>query len=83
MALRARTFTVDDLVVPADEADELWGITYTGFDTVNVYDGSDNTGKLIFAGGAAPVTFSFEEGVAAEGGLFVDVTGTGAGTLFV
>lgn len=83
MALRARTFTEDNAVVPADEADELWGITYLGFTGVNVYNGSDNTGTLIFAGGAAPVTFAFEEGVAAEGGLFVDVSGTGSGTLFV
>lgn len=83
MALRARPFTVDDALIAADEADELWGITYTGYTAVSVYEGADNTGTLLFAGGAGPATFAFQTGVSAHGGIYVDVTGSGSGSLFI
>lgn len=83
MAARARSFTGSSVIAAADEADVVWGIAYTGFTSVVVYDGHDATGKIVAAGAAGPATIMLNFPVDCENGIYVATAGTGSGSVFV
>lgn len=83
MGARAKSFTASGILLTPDQADDVWGVAYTGFTAVTVYDGQDATGKVLIAGGAGPVTIVLNYQATAEGGVYVAVTGTGKGSLLV
>ena len=58
------------------------GLSFRGFTSVSVYNGTDNTGELvIFA--PAPGTYSLSYELYCEHGCYVEVAGTGKGTLWL
>jgi hypothetical protein len=69
------------IVVP-QQPQRVVGFAYTGFTQVVLYNGSDNTGDVLAVGGGAG-TYSFSYEVNANRGLYVGVTGTGAGTVWL
>lgn len=66
-----------------DVDSDFHGITYTGFTSVNVYNGTDSSGTLVFAGGAAPVATVFQDAIRCDLGIYVSIAGTGHGAVFV
>lgn len=58
------------------------GFGYAGFTKVVLYNGTDNTGDVVAVGGAAG-TYSFSYEVNCQKGLYVEVTGTGSGTVWL
>lgn len=83
MSARARAFTASVALVAADESVEIVGLSYKGFTSVNVYDGTDNTGALVLAAGAAPQTVSLNTPVICEKGVYVEIAGTGKGSIYI
>lgn len=83
MASRVEPFTSSGLLLDADQADEVIGVVYTGFDSVTVFDGTDNTGKVVLAGGTGPQSILANEAIECEAGVYVEVAGTGQGSLLV
>jgi hypothetical protein len=69
------------IAVPA-MPQRIAGFAYTGFTKVVAYNGTDNTGDVVFVGGAAG-TYSFSYEVQCSKGLYVEVTGTGSGTVWL
>lgn len=67
--------------VPA-MAMRVTGFAYNGFTKVVAYNGTDNTGAVVFVGGGAG-TYPFSYEVNCNKGLYVEVTGTGSGTVWV
>lgn len=64
------------------QAQYVVGFAYTGFTAVVLYNGSDNTGDVLAVGGAAG-TYSFSYELNANKGLYIGVTGTGKGTVWL
>jgi hypothetical protein len=60
----------------------LTGFSWTGFTAVKLYSGTDNTGTLVALGGAA-ATIPFSCVLEFPNGLFVEVTGSGKGSVWV
>lgn len=58
------------------------GFAYTGFTAVVLYNGSDATGDVLAVGGGAG-TYSLSYEVYANRGLYIAVTGTGKGTVWL
>lgn len=83
MGARAKPFTASGILQTPDQADDVWGVAYTGFTSVTVYDGQDATGKVIIAGGAGPATIVLNYQATTEAGIYVAVAGTGKGSLLV
>lgn len=73
--------TGGNVPVPA-QPQRVVGFAYTGFTAVKAYNGTDNTGDVVFVGGAAG-TYSFSYEVNCQKGLYVEVTGTGSGTVWL
>lgn len=69
------------IAVPA-EAQRFVGFAYDGFTKVVAYNGTDNTGDIAFVGGGAG-TYGFNHEVNCSKGLYVEVTGTGSGTVWL
>lgn len=67
--------------VPA-QAQRFVGFAYNGFTKVVAYNGVDNTGDVVFVGGG-PGTYSMSYEVNCNKGLYVEVTGTGSGTVWL
>lgn len=82
MAMRTRPFTATGQVIAADEADAVKGLVFTGFTAVTVYDGVDATGNVVLAA-TAPGSYSYNEGVFCEKGVYVVVAGVGKGSILV
>lgn len=82
MAMRTRPFTAGGLILAADEANAVKGLVFTGFTAVTIYDGTSAAGNLVLAA-TAPGTYSYNEGVTCEAGVFVVVAGTGKGSILV
>lgn len=82
MAMRTRPFTAGGQIIAADEADSIKGVVFTGFTAVTVYDGTDATGNVVLAA-TAPGTYSYNEAVFCEKGVFVVVAGSGKGSILV
>jgi hypothetical protein len=58
------------------------GLAYDGFTKVVAYNGVDNTGDIVFVGGG-PGTYGFNYEVNCQKGLYIEVTGTGSGTVWL
>lgn len=69
------------IAVPA-MPQRLTGFAYDGFTKVVAYNGTDNTGDIVFVGGAAG-TYALNYEVNCQKGLYIEVTGTGAGTVWL
>jgi hypothetical protein len=67
--------------VPA-QAQRAVGFAFTGFTTVTLFNGTDNTGDVV-AVGTAPGTYSWNYEVNFNKGLYVEVAGTGTGTVWL
>lgn len=64
------------------EAQRIAGVAYVGFTKVVAYNGTDNTGDVVFVGGG-PGTYSWSYELNCNKGLYVEVTGTGSGTIWL
>lgn len=58
------------------------GFAYTGFTKVVFYNGTDNTGDVVAVGGAAGL-YSWNYELNCQKGLYVEVTGSGSGTVWL
>jgi hypothetical protein len=67
--------------IPA-QGQQIAGFAYTGFTKVIAYNGIDNSGDVVFVGGGAGV-YSWQHPVNCQKGLYVEVTGTGSGTVWL
>lgn len=83
MAARTRKFTASEILLAADPANEISGLAYKGFTSVTVYNGTDNTGTVVFAGGAAPQTILANGPIRCEAGVYIEAAGTGSGSVHV
>lgn len=60
----------------------LCGLAFKGFTAVTVYNGHDNTGDpVVVATAAGTVALSYE--INCANGVYVEVTGTGSGTVWL
>jgi len=62
--------------------EELMGFAFKGFTSVTVYDGTDASGKVV-AYGPGPGTFSWNEPIRFDVGVYVGTAGAGSGSLWV
>lgn len=70
-----------NVTVPA-QAQRFVGVAFQGFGRVTVYNGTSNSGDVVFVGvGEGTYAFSYE--VNCNHGLFVEVQGTGSGTVWL
>ena len=58
------------------------GLSSTGFTSVKVYDGTDNTGALLLSA-VANQTITLQHELLASTGVYVEVAGTGKGTVWL
>lgn len=63
-------------------AADVVGVSYTGFTSVVVYDGTDSTGHVLIVGGAAG-TYGLSYELLCSTGVYVQATGSGSGTVWV
>lgn len=82
-SVQTKPFTVSGAIEVADTADAVMGVAYTGFTAVTVYNGSDNTGDVVFAGGAGPMTILANSPIRCQKGVYVEAAGTGVGSILV
>lgn len=73
--------TAGEIAVPA-MSQRVAGMSYVGFTKVVLYNGTDNTGDVIAVGGG-PGVYSWSYEVNCNRGLYVEVTGTGSGTVWL
>lgn len=83
MATKSVPFTASGVLETALEEDEVMGLVYTGFTSVTVYNGGDNTGDVILAGGTGPQSILSNFPIKADQGVFVEVAGDGSGSVLV
>lgn len=81
MAARAEKFTGTTQLRTADEAEEIIGLVVVGFTNVVVYDGTDNTGTPVLAGG--PGSWLANEPIVCERGIHVECSGVGSGSVLI
>lgn len=74
MSARAVRFSVSAIVSPADEDNEVWGVTLKTGTSVTVYNGTSNTGVPIIAL-TAPGTISLNNPIRCDKGVYVEVAG--------
>lgn len=61
---------------------DVVGVSYTGFTSVVVYDGTNTTGHVIIVGGAAG-TYGLSYELLCGTGIYVQAAGSGVGTVWV
>lgn len=83
MAIDAKPFTASIALVAPEEGDAIMGVVYTGFTAVTVHEGVDNTGTVLLAGGAGPLSILCNQPIDARGGVYVEVTGSGKGSVLI
>jgi hypothetical protein len=76
----ALPFTGSGQIEPGQSGDVV-GIAYTGFTQVVIHNGVDATGPVI-ANCGGPGTYSWNYEVLCDLGVFIQVTGVGAGTIW-
>lgn len=81
MAVESLPFTANAQIVAPLEGDAIMGVVYTGFTAVTVYDGVDNTGNVLLAGGAGPQSILSNFPIDARRGVYVVVAGAGKGSI--
>lgn len=69
------------IAVPA-QPQRAVGFAYAGFTKVVLYNGVDNTGDVVAVGGGEG-TYSWNYEVNFNKGMYVEVTGTGSGTVWL
>jgi len=62
--------------------EQIVGIAYNGFTKVVVHNGTDATGDVVAVCGG-PGTYSWNYELDCEHGLFLECTGSGAGTVWL
>jgi hypothetical protein len=62
--------------------EQIIGFSFSGFTSVAIYDGNDNTGTQV-AFAAAPGVYPWNEPIRLGKGLYIDVTGTGKGSIWL
>lgn len=77
MTAVARPFTASGQIRTGET--EVTGLVFKGFTAVTVYDGTDNTGKVVVHASAAG-TYTVPQ-VRCDVGVYVEVTGAGKGSL--
>lgn len=60
----------------------ILGLTSSGFTSVKIYDGTDNTGPLLL-NAVTNQTITLNHEVWAQTGVFVEVAGSGKGTVWL
>lgn len=75
-----QTFTASG-AQKTNPTDTILEVAYKGFTGITIYEGSDNTGAVIVAGGAGPETIEVTGSPAFPNGLYVEVAGTGSGSI--
>ncbi|HET6914987.1 MAG TPA: hypothetical protein VFH56_02745 [Acidimicrobiales bacterium] len=70
-----------NITAPA-QAQRPVGFAFTGFTLVTLYNGTDNTGDVVAVASAAGV-YAWNYEVNCQKGLYVEVTGTGKGTVWL
>lgn len=80
MQANAVPFTASGVV--DSDALSVVGMTYTGFTSVVVYNGSDNSGAPVLVGGAAG-TYGLSYELLCDKGVYIQATGSGKGTVWV
>lgn len=71
----------DQVVTPA-QSQRIVGFAFKGFSAVTVYNGVDNTGDPVAVASSAG-TYSWNYEVNCNKGLYIEVTGTGSGTVWL
>lgn len=67
---------------PIEGEQFLLGLSSTGFTSVKVYDGEDNTGPLLLNAGVNE-TVALAHELWARSGVYVEVAGSGKGTVWL
>lgn len=80
MQANAVVFTASGVV--DGDALSVVGMTYTGFTSVVVYNGSDNSGAPVLVGGAAG-TYGLSYELLCDQGVYIQAVGSGKGTVWV
>lgn len=63
-------------------AEQPVGLSFRGFTTVTLYNGQDNTGDVV-AVCSGPGVYQWAHELYCENGLYVEVLGTGKGTVWL
>lgn len=58
------------------------GMTYTGFTSVIVYNGTDTTGNIVLVGGAAG-TYGLSYELLCDKGVYIAAAGAGRGSVWI
>lgn len=82
MAAHTAGTTFADHVAAPQQAQQVVGLAYTGFTGVVVHNGSDASGDVVAVCGG-PGTYAWNYEVNCNRGLFLAVTGTGTGTVWL
>jgi hypothetical protein len=69
-------------VTVAAQPQRLAGVAFKGFTAVTIYNGTDNTGDPVLVA-TAPGTVALSYEVNCQKGLYVEVTGSGSGTVWL
>lgn len=81
MALRAIPFTVSAKIADADQAVTISGLTAgAGITSVIVHNSVDNTGDVVLYA-TGPGTISLNTPIRCDKGIYVEVAGSGKGTV--
>lgn len=80
MALRATAFTASGVLASPDQDASVSGLTIKGFTSATVYNGADATGDPVLHL-AGPGTVCSNLPIRCDKGIYVQVAGTGSGTV--
>lgn len=75
------TGATDSVATPA-QGQRPVGMAFQGFTKVVLHNGVDNTGDVV-AVATGPGTFSWNYEINCQKGLYIEVTGTGSGTVWL
>lgn len=74
-------FTASGFVIESGKEQQIAGLTVEGFTSVKIFNGTNNTGALVATVGAGTHVWHYE--VWCRNGAFIEVAGTGRGTVWV
>ena len=80
MGLRARKFTGSTALIAADEDVTISGVVVTGFTSVVVHNGTDNTGDPVLVA-AGPGSVFAPAPIHCPKGVYVETAGAGSGSV--
>lgn len=84
MRVQPTPFTANGVLTTSlsGQQEMVCGMSFKGFTSVTVYNGQDNTGEVVLFA-SAPGVWSCEWELFCENGVYVEVVGSGKGTVWL